>query len=146
MTSGQGAAGRPRLSARSVEDLAVIAALLQDAIVPLGDMAYIADERSFVMALNRFRWEAGEGAPSRERIHSGLRFDAVERVRYRGIRRTDRGRFLSLLTISCDDGIVVLHFSGGALIRLDVGALRCALEDFGEPWPTPSTPAHDAAG
>ena len=50
MTSGQGAAGRPRLSARSVEDLAVIAALLQDAIVPLGDMAYIADERSFVMA------------------------------------------------------------------------------------------------
>lgn len=146
MTSGQGAVGRPRLSVRSVEDLAVIAALLQDAIVPLGDMAYIADERSFVMALNRFRWEASEGVPTRERIHSGLRFDTVERVRYRGIRRTDRSRFLSLLTISCDDGVVVLHFSGGGMIRLEVDDLRCALEDFGEPWPTPSTPSHDAAG
>ena len=146
MTGGQGAAERPRLSARSVEDLAVIAALLQDAIVPLGDMAFLADERSFVLALNRFRWEAGEDAPARERTHAGLRFDGVRRVRYRGIRRADRGRFLSLLTISYDDGVVVLHFAGGGMIRLEVDDLRCALEDFGDPWPTPSTPSHGEAG
>lgn len=146
MTGGQGAAERPRLSARSVEDLAVIAALLQDAIVPLGDMAFLADERSFVLVLNRFRWEAGEDAAARERTHAGLRFDTVRRVRYRGIRRSDRGRFLSLLTISYDDGVVVLHFAGGGMIRLEVDALHCALEDFGEPWPTPSTPSHGAAG
>ena len=85
MTGGQGAAERPRLSARTVEDLAVVAALLQDAIVPLGDMAFLAEERSFVLALNRFRWEADDGAPARERTHSGLRFDCVRRVRYRGI-------------------------------------------------------------
>lgn len=146
MTSAQGAAGRPRLSARSVEDLAVVAALLQDAIVPLGDMAYIADERSFVLALNRFRWELADDAPTRERIHSGLRFDTVRRVRYRGIRRGDRSRFLCLLTITCDEGVVVLHFAGGGVIRLEVDELRCALEDFGEPWPTPSTPSHDIGG
>ena len=146
MTGGQGAAERPRLSARTVEDLAVVAALLQDAIVPLGDMAFLADERSFVLALNRFRWEAGVDTPARERTHAGLRFDTVRRVRYRGIRRSDRGRFLSLLTISYDDGVVVLHFAGGGMIRLEVDDLRCALEDFGEPWPTPSTPSHGAAG
>jgi hypothetical protein len=88
----------------------------------------------------------GEGAAARERIHSGLRFDAVRRVRYRGIRRADRRQLLSLLTISYDEGIAVLHFAGGGMIRLEVDELRCALEDFGEPWPTPSTPSHGAAG
>jgi hypothetical protein len=146
MTGGEGAAPGARLSARSVEDLAVIAALLQDAIVPLGDMAFIADTHSFVLALNRFRWEAGEGAARRERIHSGLRFDEVRRVRYRGIRRRDRRQFLSLLTITYDEGFVVLHFAGGGMIRLEVTALNCALEDFGEPWPAAATPSHDAAG
>jgi Protein of unknown function (DUF2948) len=146
MTGGNGAADRPRLSARSVEDLAVVAALLQDAIVPLGDIAFIEGTHSFVLVLNRFRWETGEGAGERERITSGLRFDTVKRVQYRGIRRDDRSQFLSLLTISYDNGIVVLHFAGGGTIRLEVDALRCAMEDFGEPWPTPSTPTHDAAG
>lgn len=146
MTGGEGTAGRPRLSARSVEDLAVVAALLQDAIVPLGDMAFLEGEHSFVLALNRFRWEEGEEAATRERIMSGLRFDGVRRVQYRGIRREDRGQFLSLLTISYDDGIVVLHFAGGGRIRLEVDDLHCTLEDFGEPWPTPSTPSHEDAG
>jgi len=144
MTGGDTAADHTRLSARSVEDLAVIAALLQDAIVPVGDMAYLRDERSFVLALNRFRWETGAGEAGPQRIHSGLRFDTVRRVRYRGIRRGDRGRFLSLLTISYDDGVAVLHFSGGGKIRLEVDELNCALEDFGEAWPAGSVPAHAA--
>ena len=143
MTGGDDAAKRPRLSARSVEDLAVVAALLQDAIVPVGDMAYLADEKSFVLALNRFRWETGEGAETRERTHAGLRFDGVRQVHSRGIRRADRSRFLCLLTISYHEDVVVLHFSGGGKIRLEVDALRCTLEDFGEPWPTPSTPLHE---
>ena len=144
MTGGDAAADRTRLSARSVEDLAVIAALLQDAIVPVGDMAFLEDEHSFVLALSRFRWETGERAAAHERVHTGLRFDTVRRVTYRGLRRGDRGQFLSLLTISCDDGVVVLHFSGGGQIRLEVDALRAALEDFGEPWPVFAVPTHDA--
>lgn len=143
MTGGDAAADHTRLSARSVEDLAVIGAMLQDAIVPIGDMAFLEDERSFVLAVNRFRWEAGDGTAHRERIHAGLRFDAVRRVLYRGIDRGDRGQFLSLLTIAYDDGVVVLHFSGGGQIRLEVDELHCALEDFGEPWPAASVPAHE---
>jgi len=144
MTGGDAAADHTRLSARSVEDLAVIAALLQDAIVPAGDIAFLEGERSFVLALSRFRWEAGERATEHERVHAGLRFDAVRRVTYRGIERGDRGQFLSLLTIAYDNGIVVLHFSGGGRIRLEVDELHAALEDFGEPWPVFAVPKHDA--
>jgi hypothetical protein len=145
-----------RLRAEDLGDLTVIAAALQDALVPAGDMAWLRDEGSFVMAVNRFRWEAsggGGGAESKagggarhERVHAGLRFDNVKNVQYRGIDHGDRGNFLELLTIACDDGRVVLHFAGGAAIRLEVEALVCALADLDEPWPTAWKPAHGDAG
>jgi hypothetical protein len=134
---------RLRLRARGLDDLSVISALVQDALVPVGDIAFIEPEHSFVLALNRFRWEMKVSADARERAHSGLRFDSVNRVRFRGIDRGDRGQFLSLLAIAYDDGIVTLHFAGGGVIRLEVDALNCALEDLAEPWPTLWTPHHD---
>lgn len=134
---------RLRLFAKDPDDLSVISALLQDALVPLGDMAYLPEEKSFIMALNRFRWEAGDGARTRERVHSGLRFDRVGRVRYRGLDRRRRGAILSLLAIAYDQGVSTLHFSGSGIIRLEADELRCGLEDFGEPWPTPTAPHHD---
>lgn len=135
--------GRLRLRAEALDDLSVISALVQDALVPLGDMAYLPEEKSFMMALNRFRWESGDDAETRERIHAGLRFDRVTRVRYRGIDRRQRGNILSLLAIAYDQGVSTLHFSGDGVIRLEADELRCGLEDFGEPWPTRSIPHHD---
>ena len=132
-----------RLRARSVEDLSVIAALTQDAVVPIGDIAYLEAERSFVLALSRFRWEDDADKGERERVHAGLRFDTVNRVRYRHLDLKDRSQFLSLLTLTYDDGIATLHFSGGGTIRLEVDTLNAALEDLGEPWPTRWTPKHD---
>lgn len=133
-----------RLRALSVEDLSVVAALTQDAVVPIGDIAYLETERSFVLALSRFRWEDDADKGERERVHAGLRFDTVKRVRYRYLDLKDRSQFLSLLTLTYDDGIVTLHFSGGGTIRLEVDTLNAALEDLGEPWPTQWTPEHDA--
>ena len=134
-----------KLRARNTDDLAVVSAMLQDALVPLGDISHLADENSFVMAVNRFRWERSEDGA--ERIHAGLRFDAVRRVRFRGIDRHDRAQFLSILAIAFegDDGAgsVEIHCAGGGAIRLDVGGLYCVLEDFGEPWPTQWTPGHE---
>ncbi len=140
-----GKEGKPlRLRARDVEDLAVISAMVQDAIVPLGDMAFLAEERSFVLALNRFRWEAEHAAgKGGERVHAGLRFDRVRKVQLRGIDRRNRGQFLELLAVAYDKGTVMLHFAGGGLIRLLVDDLVCALEDFDEPWPTVWRPRHD---
>jgi len=132
-----------RLKAIDIADLSVISTMVQDAVASIGDIAFLPDEGSFVMALNRFCWENRNSAEqSGERIHAGLRFDTVKRVTYRGIDRKDRGLYLELLTIACDEGTVVLHFAGGAAIRLEVEKLVCALSDLDEPWPTLWTPAH----
>ncbi len=132
-----------RLRAEDLGDLTVIAAAVQDALVPAGDIAWLRDEGSFVMALNRFRWEAEGSDEPHERVHAGLRFDHVKNVQYRNIDHADRGAFLELLTIACDEGKVVLHFAGGGAIRLEVEKLVCALGDFDEPWPTAWKPGHE---
>src|SRR3546814_15212785 len=45
-----------KLRAHDPADMDVVAALLQDALVPLGDMTYLAKEKRFVMVANRFLW------------------------------------------------------------------------------------------
>jgi len=166
---------RLKLAAKDTEDLAVIAACVQDALAPIGEMAYLPAERRFVLALNRFRWdrvdaaalafrdsdrssqkdrgdaaflEAGDRGPPYERVHSGLRFENVTAVRTRNIDLRNRERILALLTIHADPGSVSLVFAGDAVIRLEVTELRCYLEDFSDAWPTRWRPQHpdDAAG
>ena len=46
-----------KLRARSVADMDVLAACLQDALVPLRDVTYRRSERRFIIVLNRFMWE-----------------------------------------------------------------------------------------
>lgn len=140
------AGGPLKLRARGIEDLSVISAALQDALVPLGDMSYFPDDKTFMMVVNRYRWEAENECA--ERTHSGLRFDAVRHVQYRGIDLVDRSQFLSFLSVAYDGsdeegGVVVMHFAGGGAVRLEVGGLYCMLADLGEPWPTQWTPSHD---
>ena len=166
---------RLKLSARDADDLAVIAACTQDALAPIGEMAFMPAERRFVLALNRFRWDrldatklaardgdrptsghrgdatfldAGDKGPAYERVHSGLRFENVIAVRTKGIDLRDRERILELLTIQAEPGAVSLVFAGGAAIRLEVSEMRCYLEDFSDAWPTRWRPRHpdDAAG
>src|SRR5262245_39271274 len=117
---------RLRLSARDADDLAVIAACTQDALAPIGEMAFVPTEQRFVLALNRFRWdrldaakwaapdddrtargqrsdatflEANDRGPAYERVHSALRFDHVTAVRTKSIDLHNRKRILELLTI-----------------------------------------------
>ncbi len=132
-----------KLHAENLEQLSAIAAMLQDALVPPGDISYLEEERSFAMALNRFRWEVPvQMDVPYERVLAGLRFDTVMRVQFRGIDRRASGTFLSLLTIVFDDDHVVLHFGGDSAIRLDVERLLCTMEDLGDPWPTHMRPEH----
>jgi len=139
-----------KLRAADSKDLSVLSAMVQDALAPIGDIAFLADEGRFVMVLNRFRWEAEDVAPAggpgekpHERVHAGLCFERVKSVQYRNIDRGDRGRYLELLAIACDEGCVVLHFAEGGAIRLEVEELACYLGDLDEPWPTPWRPGHD---
>jgi hypothetical protein len=141
-----------KLRAEDADDLAVISACLQDALVAVRDLAFVPQDRAFLMAANRFRWE-GAARPERaetgyQRILCGITFGAVTGVSYIGFRRSEDDRILSLLTIRpWHDGegdAIRLEFSGGAAIRLDVAHIVCHAQDVGEPWPTPWQPRHDA--
>jgi hypothetical protein len=133
--------GALRLRAEDVDDLAVISTCLQDALIAVGDIAYLPQDKSFVLVANRFRWEADR------RAATGA--EGCEGVLYRGFRRGERERILSLLAVRPEregdrgGGAIHLDFSGGAGIRLTVGRILCRLKDVGLPWPTTWRPAHD---
>jgi hypothetical protein len=131
-----------RLRARSLEDLSVLSALLQDAVVPIGDIAYLAEEQSFVLVVSRYCWECG-GEETGMRVLAGLRFDQVHRAGFRGIDRRNRNQFLELLSVNYAERLVAMHFAGGGVIKLDVAELTVALEDLDEPRPTTFQPRHE---
>lgn len=140
-----------RVWAEDTDDLAVVSAYLQDAVLPVAEMAWRPAERRFVLVAARFRWEkavraqvSAEGGEPLERVHCGLRFEEVDAVRVRGVDpKAERGRMLNLLQIAWVDGGVELVCADGVTIRLDVTRLACHVEDLGEPWPTVFRPTHD---
>ncbi|KGM32044.1 DUF2948 family protein [Inquilinus limosus] len=135
-----------RLRARDADDLAVLSAALQDAIVPVHDITFLRRERSFVMAVNRFRWEAPaqlvDGQEFWQRTLCGVRFQGVESVQSRKLDLQDRGRMLDLLAVTAEEGGLLLSFAGDVALRLAAPAIDVMLEDRGEPWPTPQKPQH----
>ncbi|MDF1794579.1 MAG: DUF2948 family protein [Thalassobaculaceae bacterium] len=142
-----------RVRAEDSEDLMVVAAFLQDAVIPVSEMSYEADDARFVLVAGRFRWEiAPDGKPVEgqetpfERVHTGIRFESVRGVRTKGIDRGDRSQILNLLSVAFSDGTVDLVFAGESTIRLDVDNLSCHVEDLGTPWPTVFRPSHDEDG
>src|ERR1700733_2859449 len=116
------AEGALRLRAEDADDLEVLSAVLQDALVAVGEMIFIAAERRFVLVANRFRWEPAGAVPRAdfERCLSGLRIDAVNAVQRRGFSPRAVDRFLVLLALRAGDGAIHLDFAGGAGIRLEV--------------------------
>lgn len=127
-----------KLRAEDAEDVAVLSAVLQDALVPVAEMAWLPDEGRFVLVANRFRWEG----PQVERTFAGLCIDRVTRVQRRGFSPADQDRILALLALRAEGGSLFLEFAGGGSIRLDVEAISCRLDDLGEPWPTRWRPRH----
>lgn len=155
-----------RLRADDEEDYRVIAACLQDALAPVGEMQFLPDEKIFAMLVTRFRWEncpeAFDAPPTDgnqpppdamfqacstyERINCGLRFDGVTQVKRRNINPKDVSRILELLTVNLVDRCVELVFAGDMAIRLEGDSIVCRLQDLGESWPTHWRPRHVDAG
>ena len=139
---------RLKLKALDAEDLQVISAALQDSLVAVRDIAWLAGEKRFALVANRFRWEVppdADGAWSR--CHSILGFAEVSAVRHADMPLSEPDRILGLLAIGIDDaeggGVIVrLRFADGRMIRLEAPRLLCHLEDVGEPWPTRFRPDH----
>lgn len=142
-------AGPLKLRARDAEDLAVISACLQDALLPLGEMAFLAPEHRFVMVANRFRWEDAEGERVEgrvyERVACAVTIEGVRGVRVQGVEQGRKSQILEILTLEPGDGHIDLVFAGGGRVRLETDRIHCRLEDIDEPWPTQWRPHHPAA-
>ncbi len=142
-----------RLRAADADDLGVIAACLQDALIPLSEMAYLAEERRFVAAFTRFQRERladPAQTQSLTQCQSALVLREIEAARFRGLDSRFGAVRLELLTLfgePAPDGLtrITLLFAGDAAIQLDARAIAATLEDFGEPWPAAVTPTHPAA-
>jgi len=138
-----------RLRAEDADDLRVISAALQDAVLKVGEIRWEPAARSLTLQLNRFRWEMSD----RKRVRAALQFGHVLDVKARRVRRDAPDAVLSLLAVtfeSGDDpedpsGVVTLAFSGGADLRLRVEALDAVLADVSAPWPARGAPRHDEA-
>jgi hypothetical protein len=144
-----------RLRAEDAADLAVISTVVQDSLISVKDLTYDRTARRFTVVANRFRWEAKpdaksvetNGAAAYERTLCAVSFGGVNRVSYRGFRRSDDDRILSLLAIRAGEkpGAIDLEFSGGATLRLEVLNIQVHATDIGEAWPTAWQPDHNAS-
>ena len=138
-----------RLMAADADDLQVLSACLQDAVLKVGDLAYLPRERRFAFVANRFLWEAA-GAKDQGpfwRTRAGAHFDDVRAVRQLHIRAEAKDAVLEILAIGFEAGadgagVVTVTFAGGGAIRLEVDAVNAELRDIAEPWRTQSRPAH----
>jgi hypothetical protein len=136
-----------RLRAADIEDLSIIASCLQDAILPVSEMAYAATEQRFVAVANRFRWERLSDGDGFERIRSALSFAKVRRCQLRHIDLRDRAFLLNLLTIdvqALEAGgfAVTLLCAEDRAIRLEVDDIDMLMGDYGIPWTTSAAPRH----
>lgn len=143
-----------KLIALDTEDLNVVSAHLQDAVLRVADMAYLPRERRFAVVLNRFDWEGAVAAGHGEkqtlaRRRCGLRFERVLGAKVAGLDLKDTTAALALLAIVFDPhdpegvaGDVTLTFSGGAAIRLSVECVEAELKDLGAAWAAHRAPHH----
>lgn len=138
-----------KLAALDTEDLAVISASLQDAIVKTGEMTFLVSEKRFAMVCNRFAWEvnAGRAKPPYERRRTGFQITRALRAELAGLDLSRPDDVLELLSISFDAtdepaGIVLLAFAGGASVRVHVECLELAMSDLGGAWATDNLPQH----
>jgi hypothetical protein len=138
-----------KLIALDPEDLKVLSCHLQDAVIRVGDMAYLKDEMRFAAIANRFDWEQAaqiDDATYRRR-RSGLRFERVRAASVNGIDLKQKGTVLELLAMTFEpgeepSGVLTLLFAGGGAIRLEVECIEAELRDLGAAWRTRLKPEH----
>jgi hypothetical protein len=129
------------------EDLEVVSAHVQDAVVKAAEVMWRPQEKRLVLPLNRFDWEgARNGDAEYHRCRAVLRFERVLSCKCRQI---DPGQdaVLNLLAVEfaetdAPSGTVTLTFSGGAALRLEVECLEAELADLGPTWTAAACPAH----
>jgi hypothetical protein len=131
-------ATHPRLIALDEDDLAVISAHVQDAAVQARDIIWRQAEKRLVVGMKRLDWDqALSGAPAARRLIAALRVDRVLACKSRNLEMGKPDLEVELLGLEFRPGArpggsILLMFSGGGALRLDVECIECELADLGE--------------
>lgn len=140
-----------RLLAQEADDLEIISAAVQDAVLRVGDIRWDSRGRSLTLALNRYRWEAESEGPSgqAQRVRSGLQLGGVTTVKARNLRRDAVDAVLELLAVSfqagdAPGGVVHFAFADGGDLAVEVECIDAALADLSAPWKTARKPGHES--
>lgn len=136
-----------KLIALDADDLPIVAAHLQDAVLRVEDMAYVKPERRFALVVNRFDWSQASEADRFVRKRAGVRIEHVTGAQVQGLDLTRKDQVLSLLTLTFEpgeppQGSLTLTFAGGGAVRLEVECIEAALTDLGAAWATARRPEH----
>jgi hypothetical protein len=145
-----------KLVALDKDDIEVVSAHVQDARVRIGEILWQPRDHRFIMPVNRFDWMAAvdakpENRPDYRRCRTALRFERVLACKFRGFDQSNKNGQLNLLAVEFDEhdspaGTVILTFSGGGVIRLDVECLEAELADLGEAFTAELCPDHFTSG
>ena len=136
-----------KLLALDSEDLEVISAHLQDAIIKVSEMGYAQRDRRFACLMNRFDWTAADGRSKGLRKRAAIHFDRVNSVLASGFDLNAKDGVLELLAITFEPsdppaGTIQLSFAGGGTLRLEVECLEARLQDLGAAWAARAKPQH----
>ena len=135
------------IGALDSEDLTVISSMVQDAVLPIGEISWQANQHRLALLINRFRWEDKTNAERQgrpvERVQSLLAFDTVLSVASQGLDRSQKDLVLSVLSITMEnaengDCYLTVTLAGDGALRIRVEAVEVHLRDVTRPYAAPS--------
>lgn len=134
-----------KMIAMDHEDLQVLSAHCQDAVIKVSDIHYFSAEKRLIIEMNRFLWE--NGRKQNIRVRSILHFEKVGKMAAQAIDPAKKNDVLSLLAVVFSEretpaGHIDLVFSGKAALRLEVECVEAQLTDMKAAWEASSKPRH----
>jgi hypothetical protein len=144
---------RLKLAAADAEDLEIVSARLQDAVVKLKNVTWLPKKRRFAAVLNRLQWEEG----GKTRVRAGLHFDGVLKVQSQKVKLGAGEAVVSLLAMTFTPngtkeneeadpgGVIEIVLAGGGAFRLTVESIDAELADLTGAWAALGTPDHEAS-
>ena len=146
------ATSRLKLAAADAEDLQILSARLQDAVLKLKNVSWQPRKRRFAAVVNRLQWESG----GQTRVRAGLHFDGVLKVQSQNVKLGADEAVVSLLAVTFTPngahengeadpgGVIELVLAGGGAFRLTVECVDAELSDMTSSWTARGTPDHES--
>jgi hypothetical protein len=138
---------RLKLAATDAEDLEVLSARLQDAVLKLKNVSWQPRKRRFAAVVNRLQWESG----GKTRVRAGLHFDGVLKVQSHKVKLGADEAVVSLLAVRFTPndgedpgGVIELVLAGGGAFRLTVECIDAELADMTSAWAARGKPDHES--